>query len=218
MENIIIESETDYINLFDQYTEYSKIESHLEFSKRMFLLDKKGKHILSQLDKKKYEYKKKNGRSIFKSNISIFYINLVNILNVRQFIPRLYFTLQYYMDELLFKEVKKQSKFYIEDDEYDLTRLYSDQISWLKNQDIQLYKLEISDIFDINEAMCLVCYLREYEDLLFSINEYIIDLDDKYLKKNIIRTITRIRYKLKIKWDITINIINITLKNDSKKN
>jgi hypothetical protein len=45
----------DDVNPFGQYTDYVKIETHMEFSRLLFLIDKKGKHILSELDGKKKE-------------------------------------------------------------------------------------------------------------------------------------------------------------------
>jgi hypothetical protein len=213
-----IEEEND-INPFGQYTDYVKIETHMEFSRVLFLIDKKGKHILSELDSKKFERKKRNGSSVFGEDVGKVYTNLVHVLNVRKFSPRLFFALQYYMDELVFKEVKEYDKFFVEDESYELTKLYLDQSSWISNQDIQEFHLDVGPKFDINEAMCLVCFLREYEDLLFSIEEYIRDLEDKRLKRLIVRTIARMRYKLKIVWDIIVNVItsNINCK-DGEKN
>jgi len=209
-----VEGEND-INPFDEYSEYSKIESHLDFSRQLFLIDKKGKNILIQLELKKFERKKRNGGFIFKPDIDKVYTNLINILNVKKYRPRLYYTLQFYMDELLFNEVPKFNKFFIEDSEYDLTKVYFDQEAWISNQDIQDYQLDKGNDININEAMCFVCFLREFEDLLFSIQEYVNDLNEKRLKRIITKTITRIRYKHKIIWDIVVEIINKNLKHEN---
>jgi hypothetical protein len=151
---------------------------------------------------------------VFTDEVGKVYTNLVHVLNVKKFSPRLYFALQYYMDELVFKEIKEYDKFYVEDEAYELTKLYLDPSAWIPNQDIQTFELDVGPKFDITEAMCLVCYLREFENLLFSIEEYIHDQEDKRLKKIITRTITRMRYKLKTVWDIVVNVIsnNINVK------
>lgn len=210
-ENIEIEDEE---NPFDEYSEYTKIENHLEFSKNLFLIDKKGKHILFQIESKKLERKKRTGGFLFKADVDKVYTNLTNILNVKKYTPRLYYTLQFYLDELLFNEVPNCNKFYIEDSEYELTKVYFDQLTWITNQDIQEYHLDIGTDININEAMCLVCFLREFEDLLFSIQEYVSDIIQKRLKRILIKTISRIRYKKKIIWDIVLEIINKNIKNE----
>lgn len=213
MEEIVKKIED--INPFGEYSEYTKIENHIEFSRQLFLIDKKGKNILLEMELKKYERKKRTGGCVFKSEADKVYTNLVHILNVKKFSHRLYFTLQFYMDELLFKEVDTCTKFYIEDSEYELTNIYFDQLSWITNSDIQEYQLEIGTEFNLNEAMYLTCFLRDFETLLFDIEEYISDLKNCRLKKILLNTLSRIRYKQKIIWNIVIEIINKTIKYES---
>lgn len=196
---------------FDQYTDYEKIESHLEFSRSMFLIDKKGKHILSQFDDKKYVRKKRTGANVFSEDINKIYSCLVTILNVNRFSPRLYISLQNFMEELLFKEVTVHKKFYIDDDEYELTRLYFDQSSWIRDQDIQTFQLDKAHSLDINESMCLVCFLKEYEDFLFTIEEYYRDINEPKLLNELNKIIRRIRFKLRIIWDVVIEVITKTM-------
>lgn len=215
MEEIVnddVLNEDDDINPFGEYSEYSKIENHIEFSKQLFLIDKKGKNILLQLELRKFERKKRTGGCVFKNDIAKVYTNLVHILNVKKFSHRLYYTLQFYMDELLFSEVDKCNKFFIEDSEYELTGIYFNQSQWIQNQDIQEYQLDFGSELNINESMYLICFLREFETLLFLIEEYIIDLKYRRLHKILLKTLTRIRYKHKIIWDIVIEIINKTIK------
>lgn len=210
-----IEDETDdEINPFAQYHEYSKVEAHMEFSRLLFLIDKKGKHVLSELASKKLERRRRNGTSVLIGDVKRLYTQLVHVLNVKRFSHRLFSSLQYHLDELLFKEVKEYDKFYIEDDVYDLTKLYYDPSSWLQNNDIQEFVLDESTDITISESMCLVCFLREYEDLLFSLEEYIRDVDYIELRNSIMKTIRCIKHKLKVIWDIVTNVISRGMKND----
>jgi hypothetical protein len=207
------DNEKDYeINVFDQYSDYTKIEMHLELSRMMFMIDKKGRHILSELEGKKFERKKRSGTCVFNDEVGKLYSTLVSVLNVRRFSPRLYCVLQHYMDELLFKEVTSCDKFFVEEEEYDLTRLYYDQSSWVKNQDIQAYKMDLCSILDTGEAMCLVCFLREYEDFLFTIEEYIKDINHTQLKNILLKILRRFRIKLKIVWDIVLKVITLAFR------
>lgn len=196
-------------NIFDEYSEYSKIESHIEFSKSLYILNKKGKHILSELEQKKYERISKNGKSILGGDIKKFYILLVHILNLKRFSQRLHTLLKHNLDNLLFKEIKKIDIFYIEDEKYCLTKLYYDPSLWIKDYEIQAFSLDICNVFNVTEAMCLICFLREYEELLFEIEEYIRDTEFKTLKSKIDTIIRRIKYKLKTAWDIIMDVIKM---------
>lgn len=178
------------------YDEYSTIERHIEFSKMLFVLDKKGLHILNELNIKKSEHTCKN--------ITKIYTVLVTILNVKKYQERLYLNLLSDLDELLFKEIKNYNKFYIDDDNYDLTSLYFNQNLWIKDQEIQEVKLYKSECLDIHDAMYLICYLREYENILLNIETYI---KEKYSDSNLLKTIYFIRLKLKKIWDVLICIV-----------
>ena len=198
----------DGSNVVFQYSDYEKIETHLDFSRTMFLIDKKGRHILKEFDEKKYERKKRSGTNVFTEEITKIYNNLVAILNVNRFSPRLYISLQHNMEEILFKEVHTYGKFYIEDEEYELTRLYFDQSSWIKNQEIQCFELDKGPVLDATEAMCLVCFLKEYEDFVFSIEEYVRDTVDERLKSEVSKITRRLRFKLRVVWDVVVDVIN----------
>lgn len=178
------------------YDEYSIIEKHIEFSKILFLLDKKGIHILNELNVKKTDHSCKD--------ITKIYTVLVTILNVKKYQERLYLNLLSDLDELLFKEIKKYDKFYIDDDNYDLTSLYFNQSSWIKDQEIHEIKLYKNGRLDIHDAMYLICYLREYENILLNIETY---TKDKYSDINLLKTIYFIRLKLKKIWDVLICIV-----------
>lgn len=190
--------------IFDQYSDYEKVESHLEMSKTLFFIDKKGQHILSELQEKKVNNKKKK---TFTEEVGRIYTTLIDVLNVKKLTPRLFCDLLHVLDELVFKEVAEYEHFYIEDEQYELTKIYFGQSTWICDQDIQHYKFMEFTYIDVNEAMYLTCYLREYENFLLTIEEYITDLNCD-LKRRISQTIGRIRRKLKIIWDILVVIIS----------
>lgn len=208
-----IPSSSEEESVFDEYTSYTKVEHHMDYSKTMFLVDKKGKNILQQLEEKKYTRKKRNGKSSFKKDIMKIYNMLSDTLNVRRFSIRLYYYLQYYMEELMFKEISGLENFFVEDDTYEITRLYFDQSSWIKDQDVNMYEFYKNDELDINEAMYLVCYLREYENMLLNIEDYIKELTYKEVKKHLYKTINKIRRKHKGIWEIVVTIINSNFEN-----
>ncbi len=194
----------------NQYDIYSKIETHIKFGIRLFLIDKRGKHILTEIDMKKGQRKTRDGKSILSSDIKKINRSLISILNVKKFTPRLYLSLIYFLDELLFKDVEEYNdKFYIDGNGYDLTKLYFDPETWIQHHDIQRFVLDASPIIDLTEAMCLICFLREYDDFLLDIDCYVREncKDDKRLRKGFHKTNEKIRCKLKTIWDIVLDVI-----------
>ena len=102
----------------DHYNIYSKIEKHINFGIRLFLIDKKGKHILTEINMKKFQMINKNGKPILSNDMKKISKSLISILNVKKFTPRLYLSLIYFLDELLFKDIEEyNNKFYIDENE-----------------------------------------------------------------------------------------------------
>lgn len=195
--------------IFEECSEYSKIENHLSFSKTIYLIKQKGKNILENFKKHKYEKKNRRGASLFIGDVSTIYINLTNIVHKTNNTLNLFFCLKYYLDELMFGEIKNLTTFTIEDQNYDLTKVYYHASEWIQDQDTQSFEFYDEMEVNINEAMYLVCYLKEFEDLFLQIEEYLKTFKDTYtIKKKLIRITNRLRLKLKIIWDIIIEIIN----------
>lgn len=200
----------------NQYDIYTRIEKHVSFGMRLFLIDKKGKHIIDEINLKKNEVVT-NGKSALSSEMKKLTRTLISILNVKKFTPRLYLSLIYFLDELLFKDTSKYvGKFYIEDNEYELTKLYFDPEAWISDKEIQCWTLDKSSTLDLTEAMCLICFLREYDDFLLDIDCYVREhcKDDKRLRQGFHKTNEKIRCKLKLVWDLVLNVIQTTIQND----
>lgn len=205
----------------NQYDIYTRIEKHISFGIRLFLIDRKGKHIINEIKLKKNKEpngKESSGKNILSSDMKKLTRALISILNVKKFTPRLYLSLIYFLDELLFKDTNKYTgnKFYIEDNEYELTKLYFDPEAWIIEKEIQCYSLDKSSSIDLTEAMCLICFLREYDDFLLDIDCYVREHcnDDKRLRKGFHKTNEKIRCKLKLIWDLVLNVIQNTIQND----
>lgn len=190
------------------YTDYVKIESHIEISKNLFLIDKRGKHILSELDAKKCTNRRRNNTPIFDDEIAIIYNNLTDVLNIRRFSTRLYSILLNLLDQLLFHEITEYDAFFIEDKQFELTQLYFDQTCWIPNQDIQQFSLDKSESLDAGENMCIICYIRDFEEILNRIEAYVIDSSAYSLNKNIMKAILKIRNRLNIVLDKALDTLN----------
>ena len=201
--------ESDEDNLFEEVSEYSKIEQHMIFSKTLHQLKGKGKNILKEFDEKKFDRQTKKRKNVFIGNTSIIYSNIANIIAKSKYSLQLGMSLQFYLDELMFNEIKNIQTFVIEDQDYDLTKLYYHPTEWIQDNDLQIFNFYAETDININESMYLVCYLKEYENFLLEIEDYLKNFKDKYsIKKKLLKLINRIRLKFKIIWEIIINIIS----------
>lgn len=200
------------VPIFDEYTEYTKLEQHMALSKAMFDLDIKGKHIVKEFQKKKSNgVRKRTGTHIFSNDILTVYNNLLNCLSLKRL--RLYFCLQYFLDELMYYEIKNTDNFYIEDNVYSISKMYFAQNEWIPDQQHQEFQFyEDTNSININEAMYLVCYLKEYDSFLLDIEEYTAPFKGNKnvsrIRSKLRETIHRIRCRHKNVWDILLDIIN----------
>jgi hypothetical protein len=210
--NIRLNDDLETVHVFDEYTEYTKLEHHIALSKAMFDIDIKGRHIVKELQKKKSTgVRKRTGTHIFSDDISIVYNNIVNCLSLKRL--RLYFCLQYFLDELMYYEIKNTNNFYIEDNIYPISKMYFAQQEWISDQCHQEFQFyEDAQSININEAMYLVCYLKEYDSLLLDVEEY---TNPFKRNKNVSRvrsklreTIHRVRCRHKNVWTVLLDIIN----------
>ncbi len=183
----------------DIQNEYDVIDVHKDFSMRLFLTNKMGRHLLSELEKKPSS-----------KMISTITHNMNEILNIRILSNNSMLLLLNCLDEILFFQVESLNHFYIDSSRYSLTQLYFNQTEWIDYQKIQIYKLDMEPDLNNNEAMLFVCFLRQYEDILLNIDEYISNNNDKIGKnqqRNFHMISRKIRIKMKIIWDFLLEII-----------
>lgn len=195
----------------NDYSEYSKIENHIYYSKKLYTLNKIGKHILNEIATKKTI----NGRKKLLSSVYKVYHKLNTIIKPNILCNNIYSSLVYYLDELLFLEVKNLNKFVIEDDTYPLSYLYFNCDDWVTDE-IQKFSLDSSIILRYSEAMLISCYLDNYEEFILRLEvdikkSYYIDLDHKLIKK-LMRIFARLKKRLIILKVMMLKIIDIELK------
>ena len=211
-------SDTEDNNIFSEYEEYTKLEQHMSLSKSLYTLDKKGCYLIEEITKKKNQgTRTRRGSSttsyIFTDDISIIHNNIMNCLSVKRL--KMYFCLQYFLDELLYHEVKKSSNFYIEDNSYNIAKIYFGQNEWITDIFIQNFQFYQTSTLNINEAMYLVCYLKDFDRFLLDIEEYIKPFKDiKRIKNKLHDIIHRIRFRHQNIWGILVNIINQNISRD----
>lgn len=198
----------DEETVFYEYDEYTKIENHIFLSRCLYELDQKSKHILRQLSSKKTQGRRKRSNNpIFSEDISLVYSNILLCSSVRRL--RAYFCLQYFLDELLYHEVKNTQRFHVEDHEYPISKLYFSQSEWIADASPQPFEFYEEPEFNIHESMYIVCYLKEFDGFLLDVEEYIKPLKDiRSIKSKLRETVHRIRCRHKNVWNVVLSTIN----------
>ena len=120
----------------DMLSEYNSLEKHIAFSTKLYTINQKGKNILLEISKKKPIRIKRSGEPEYNSQTMQIVQALQDTLNYRKFCFRLFFNLQYYLDELMFKQVNNLKTFFIEDGEYELTKLYCSSVNNFKSKSL----------------------------------------------------------------------------------
>lgn len=182
----------------ETYIEYEFLDKHIQYSKELYILDKRGRHILDQLERKKLMRRKRSGDLLFCSDVKFTYDTLTDITNTKQFSLRLYFCLQHYLDELVFSQVKNITKFIIEDDEYKLTDLYFNQSAWNENEEIQTYDFyENNKHLNSEEAMYINLYLFDFEEYINKLFNFISALKNSgYIGVKLKEILNRFTFKI----------------------
>lgn len=180
----------------DEYESYTWIQQHMGISEALFSIDQQGQHLLHEIREKKNLKTTKRG-VLLSNDFGAIYESINDTINVRRFKSRLYLSLQYYLDEALFIGVKEMDeKFYIEDDEYDLTKLYFDQANWIRHNGLQKFSFLPDSNLNIEEALLIKCFFMNYNDLLGDIEKLIGSIEgDIKCKRKMKSIIKRIRQK-----------------------
>lgn len=182
--------------MIGEYESYSVIQKHMKISEALYRIDAYGKHILKEIREKK-NIKLTRRSYAFHEDIDTIYNNINDTINVWRFKSRLYLTLQYYLDEALFHSINENDDhFFIEDDKYELTQLYFGQEQWIRDPMIQTFGFHDEKTMNIDEAMIIRCYLKEYNDILILIDDIIKgNNEDTHFKRKLISVVNKIRKK-----------------------
>lgn len=180
----------------EEYESYSLIQKHMYISESLYDLDLYGKHIMAEIRSRKNVKPGKRGVTFCKEYETL-YGCISDTVNVGRFKSRLYLTLLYYLDEALFNNIPEDHEFFfIEDDRYELTKLYFDQLIWMRSNDIQRFTLEDDASLTIDDALLINCFFVKFTQVLEYIEEMLSSISDEVrYKRKIISVIQRIRTK-----------------------
>jgi hypothetical protein len=184
----------------DVFNEYEIIDKHINFSSELHLLNITGKHLIREVEKKKHIRQKKSGNYVFAQDVQSIMNVIIDITNTKRFNKlRLYFCIQYYLDELMFKFIKNLDNFYIEDECYKLTDLYFNQTTWntITIDDIPQIKLSDDKFINADEALIFQSYFNQYTYFLDIIIKYIERLQEvDYIRRKFKNICNRIKNKI----------------------
>jgi hypothetical protein len=197
----------------DTYAEYEKINKHIDLSKEMHFLNMKGKCIVSKLENTKQIRKKKSGNFVIYQDVDNIYNIIVDLTNIKRFNTfRLFFCVQYYLDELLFKEINTLESFEIEDDTFKLSDMYFNQSTLfpLNEYDIEIIPFDEKEKnFNVEEAIFLRDFFKEHQSFIKKVNLHIDSIQDiDTIKLNLKKVFNRINQKIIIAIDFLDQIIN----------
>lgn len=174
------------------YREYVSIERHLVYSRQLASLNFVGKQLLREIEKKKNI----NGRKKLLPCVYYLYHILGTVVKPRVLCNNLYSSLLYFLDELLFHEVKNLNSFVIEDDSYPLSFVYFNTEDWCP-EDHQGFVLDKGATINESEAHLINSFVEDYEVFILLLERDIADVgDDEKLTRKINRIIGRLKRRL----------------------
>lgn len=194
----------------EHYHEYERVEKHLAYSKRLHSINERGTRYLRQIESKK----RVGGRRKYQGHVYTVYHLLENVLKPRVVLcNNLYSSLIFYMDEMLFYEVRGINSFVIEDDEYPLTFVYFNQCEW--NPDFgQTHAFELDTSPDLcdTEAALLSILVQDYEHVLQDVLQDLMSSGLPIKKEKVfiklVRIINRLKRRLSILQATIIRVIS----------
>uniref|UniRef100_A0A6C0BF10 Uncharacterized protein n=1 Tax=viral metagenome TaxID=1070528 RepID=A0A6C0BF10_9ZZZZ len=197
----------------EEYESYSWIQHHINLSECLYDIDRYGKHILEEIRSKKNQKTNKRGLLLSQEYTNV-YDSIFDTINVQRFKSRLYLTLQYYLDEALFNPLNENEEFfYIDDECYELTKLYFDQEHWIRNTEIQKFSLTFQTELTTEDAMLLRCFFTKYSEVTNQVEKLLELITGNHrFKPKIKSVIGKIRQKhapsIKILEDFIANDVN----------
>lgn len=202
----------------DSYDEYEKVETHISYSKRLQEINDRGLRYLKEIE----ERKRVNGRKRYDRHVSILYHLLENVIKPRVMLcNNLYSSLLYYLDEMLFYEVRSINEFVIEDDVYPLSFVYFNNSDWNPQVGpLQAFTLEDATHINDSEAALLMTLLQDYDILLQDLLVYVKSkkrvrgASQHKLFIKLIRIINRLKRRIDILRVNTFGIIDIAVTSD----
>jgi len=202
---------------YNEYTEYNKIERHIQYSNALFKLTHIGKHIIQEIQSKKMQCNKlqckKYDKSHIKNNIPDEVCNVLSdVIKPPSLSSNMYSSFVYFLDELLYFDAPKINYFVIEDDQYPLSFMYFNQSEWNGDhvqENLNSFVLDNNPHFSDTEALLINCFITEYISLLEDIEDDIYDhvYIETNLERRLVQNIQRLKEQLEtIKSKLTIII------------
>lgn len=180
-----------------EYKEYDIVEKHIYFAKKLYSLNNRGKRFLQELDSKKRINKKKTYTPIIADTINI----LSTLTKPRVLCNNIYSSLLYYLDELLFLQVKETKCFIMDIDEYPLSYIYFNQHDWIE-EEAQEFVLDVDNCLNDLEAVLLNCFVDEYEYIAIEIENFMQSMmqdiinEDRKMFKKILRLLSKLKQRI----------------------
>ena len=142
------------------------------FSRRFYEINAIGKRIMTEIETNKTVRGPRGGSKLcWPTQVTY---DIISTIVKPKFLNsgNLYTSLMYFMDELLFSQVRHLNTFLIEDDTYPLSFLYFNQDEWIKDWSPQTFYLEHDVYFNEGDALLLLSFIDKYEYLIIDILKF----------------------------------------------
>lgn len=202
----------------EHYHEYGKVEKHLLYSKRLHSINERGARFLREIEAKK----RVGGRRKYQGPVYTVHHLFENILKPRLVLcNNLYSSLMFYMDEMLFYEVRGINSFVIEDDAFPLSFVYFNQCEWNPEfGQTHAFELDVGPNLSDTEAALLSILVKDYETVLQDVLHDILTSGVPVKKEKafvkLIRIIHRLKRRLTIIQSTLLQVITAAESNLTK--
>jgi hypothetical protein len=191
----------------DDYSEYEKVEKHMNYSRSFHSLNHTGWRLLKEMEVKKNI----NGRKKMLGSVNNIHHLITNIVKPKSLCNNLYSSLLFYLDELLFMDVLMINTFVIEDDVFPLSYVYFNTIDWI-HEDYDEFVLDKGITINDTEAHLLNCFIDNYEQFILTVQEDILKSEyyktkDSLLVRKLKRIINRLKKRLIVLRAVVLRII-----------
>ena len=178
----------------EEYDTYTWIQRHMKMSERLYDIDQRGKQILNEIRAKK-DLRLHKRRMALSKDFAKVYACVSETINMWRFKSRLFLSLLYYLDECMFENINESHEFfYIEDDRYELTKMYFGQEAWIRDQNVQRFSFLNNNSMNVEEALLMRGFFVNYEHTLRDIENLMKDVEGRpHFKRKIKQVLRRIR-------------------------
>lgn len=171
------------------YGEYTLIEQHMDFSRKLSELDRRARAFIVEMERQKGI----NGRKQYEKDVHDILSILHSLSKPKILHHNLFSSLHYYLDDQLFSEITDISFFVVEDEKYPISAIYFDKDRWMIDRVQRHTEFSRTTWLSMRESTALLLFFTDYEDLVRDIDKKISCMKEGKVKTKLKRILTRMK-------------------------